>query len=72
MDHQSASRDSCRFERTTGYVKFSSRKPTGCRDWTFALQPDHTARRVALVIDGVTTTVPAISRDETVQFTILL
>jgi hypothetical protein len=72
MDHHSAPRYSCRFERTTGYSKSSPRKPTDRRDWTFALQPDHTARRVALVIDGVTTTAPAIFRDETVQFTIPL
>lgn len=72
IEHQSASRYSCRFERTTGYVKFSPRKPTGRRDWTFALQLDHASRRVALVIDGETTTSPAIFRDETVQFTIPL
>jgi len=72
IDHHSASRYSCRFERTTGHFKFSPFKPTGRRDWTFALQLDHASRRVALVIDGKTTTVPAIFRGETVQFTIPL
>ena len=70
VNHPEASGYSCRFERTTGYVKFYTVKPRGRRNWTFELQLDRRSQQVAVVIDGKTTTVPALFRDDDVLFTI--
>lgn len=70
VSHQEASAYSCRFERTTGYVKLSPVKPRGRRNWTFELQLDHGSQRVTIIIDGKATTVPALFRHDDVLFTI--
>lgn len=70
IDHQGATSYRCRFERTTGYFKFSPFKPAGRRLWTFALELDHESRRVAFMADGKSTMAPAIFRENAVDFTI--